>query len=148
MWSYLLVCFSKSPRRFLLIFFFPVYFTAMHLFGLNWQLQELDNQQAFENGGTGKTGSTQSSIVTALAADGEKQEPAFCSAASSLFGRWLPRCWSHFIFILWFGVKSLNQKKKVDSVTWSTLSFSVNNPECCFVSKLERWRQQTVDPVL
>lgn len=44
----------------------------MHLFGLNWQLQELDNQQAFENGGTGKTGTTQSSIVTALAADGEE----------------------------------------------------------------------------
>lgn len=44
----------------------------MHLFGLNWQLQELDNQQAFENGGAGKTGTTQSSIVTALAADGEE----------------------------------------------------------------------------
>lgn len=76
MCSYLLICFSKSPRRFFFIsfFFFPVYFTAMHLFGLNWQLQELDNQQAFENGGTGKTGTTQSSIVTALAADGEKTE--------------------------------------------------------------------------
>ena len=44
----------------------------MHLFGLNWQLQELDNQPAFENGGVGKTGPTQPSIVTALAADGEK----------------------------------------------------------------------------
>lgn len=51
---------------------FFVYFTAMHLFGLNWQLQELDNQPAFENGGVGKTGPTQSSIVTALAADGEE----------------------------------------------------------------------------
>lgn len=46
----------------------------MHLFGLNWQLQELDNQQAFENGGTGKSGTTQSGIVTALAADGEETE--------------------------------------------------------------------------
>ncbi|XP_035525860.1 teneurin-3 [Morone saxatilis] len=46
------------------------YCIAMHLFGLNWQLQELDNQPAFENGGAGKTGPTQSSIVTALAADG------------------------------------------------------------------------------
>ncbi|CAG04630.1 unnamed protein product, partial [Tetraodon nigroviridis] len=46
------------------------YCIAMHLFGLNWQLQELDNQQAFENGGTGKSGTTQSGIVTALAADG------------------------------------------------------------------------------
>lgn len=44
----------------------------MHLFGLNWQLQELDNQPAFENGGVGKTGPTQSSVVTALAADGEE----------------------------------------------------------------------------
>lgn len=44
----------------------------MHLFGLNWQLQELDSQPAFENGGVGKTGPTQSSIVTALAADGEE----------------------------------------------------------------------------
>lgn len=44
----------------------------MHLFGLNWQLQELDNQPAFENGGAGKSGPTQSSIVTALAADGEE----------------------------------------------------------------------------
>lgn len=51
---------------------FFVYFTAMHLFGLNWQLQELDNQPAFENGGAGKTGPTQLSIVTALAADGEE----------------------------------------------------------------------------
>lgn len=57
---------STSPRSFF------VYFTAMHLFGLNWQLQELDNQPAFENGGVGKTGPTQSSIVTALAADGEE----------------------------------------------------------------------------
>lgn len=46
----------------------------MHLFGLNWQLQELDNQQAFENGGTGKSGTTQTGIVTALAADGEETE--------------------------------------------------------------------------
>lgn len=46
----------------------------MHLFGLNWQLQELDNQQAFENGGTGKSGTTQSGIVTALAADGEETD--------------------------------------------------------------------------
>lgn len=45
----------------------------MHLFGLNWQLQELNNQVAFENGGAGKTGPTQSSAVTALAADGERQ---------------------------------------------------------------------------
>lgn len=44
----------------------------MQLFGLNWQLQELDNQPAFENGGVGKTGPTQTSIVTALAADGEE----------------------------------------------------------------------------
>lgn len=44
----------------------------MHLFGLNWQLQELDNQPAFENGGVGKTGPTQSSVGTALAADGEE----------------------------------------------------------------------------
>lgn len=44
----------------------------MHLFGLNWQLQELSNQVAFENGGAGKTGPTQSSAVTALAADGER----------------------------------------------------------------------------
>lgn len=44
----------------------------MHLFGLNWQLQEVDNQQAFENGGAGKTGPTQSGVVTALAADGER----------------------------------------------------------------------------
>lgn len=65
----------------------------MHLFGLNWQLQELDNQQAFENGGTGKTGTTQSSIVTALAADGEETGNgllqscivAVCSLAAALF---------------------------------------------------------------
>lgn len=65
----------------------------MHLFGLNWQLQELDNQQAFENGGTGKTGTTQSSIVTALAADGEETGTgllqscivAVCSLAVALF---------------------------------------------------------------
>lgn len=59
----------------------------MHLFGLNWQLQELDNQQAFENGGTGKTGTTQSSIVTALAADGEETGNgivAVCSLAAAL----------------------------------------------------------------
>ena len=64
----LLICLSisASPRSFF------VYFTAMHLFGLNWQLQELDNQPAFENGGVGKTGPTQPSIVTALAADGEE----------------------------------------------------------------------------
>lgn len=46
----------------------------MHLFGLNWQLQELDNQLAFENGAVGKMGPTQSSMVTALAADGEKKK--------------------------------------------------------------------------
>uniref|UniRef100_A0A8C6TVR1 Si:dkey-237h12.3 n=1 Tax=Neogobius melanostomus TaxID=47308 RepID=A0A8C6TVR1_9GOBI len=32
------------------------YCIAMHLFGLNWQLRELDSQPAFENGGVGKTG--------------------------------------------------------------------------------------------
>uniref|UniRef100_A0A8C6TY83 Si:dkey-237h12.3 n=1 Tax=Neogobius melanostomus TaxID=47308 RepID=A0A8C6TY83_9GOBI len=46
------------------------YCIAMHLFGLNWQLRELDSQPAFENGGVGKTGGpTQTSIVTALAVD-------------------------------------------------------------------------------
>ena len=62
------ICLSipTSPRS------VSVYLTAMHLFGLNWQLQELDNQPAFENGGVGKTGPTQSSVVTALAADGEE----------------------------------------------------------------------------
>lgn len=65
----LLICLSISRRPKQLFF---VYFTAMHLFGLNWQLQELDNQPAFENGGAGKTGPTQSSVVTALAADGEE----------------------------------------------------------------------------
>ncbi|MEQ2232144.1 Teneurin-3 [Ilyodon furcidens] len=49
------------------------YCIAMHLFGLNWQLQELENQPAFENGGVGKAGPTQSSVVTALAADGENK---------------------------------------------------------------------------
>lgn len=44
----------------------------MQLFGLNWQLQELDNQPAFENGAVGKTGPTQTSVVTALAADGKE----------------------------------------------------------------------------
>ena len=44
----------------------------MHLFGLNWQLRELKNQPAFENGGVGKTGPTQSSVVTVLSADGEE----------------------------------------------------------------------------
>lgn len=63
--------FQQSPRSFF------VYFTAMHLFGLNWQLQELDNQPAFENGGVGKTGPTQSSIVTALAADGEEIKSSY-----------------------------------------------------------------------
>ncbi|XP_061644643.1 teneurin-3 isoform X5 [Phyllopteryx taeniolatus] len=46
------------------------YCMAMHLFGLNWQLQELDSQPAFENGGVGKPGPSPSSAVTALAADG------------------------------------------------------------------------------
>lgn len=46
----------------------------MQLFGLNWQLQELDNQPAFENGAVGKTGPTQT-VVTALAADGEGVKP-------------------------------------------------------------------------
>ncbi|KAM8848733.1 teneurin-3 isoform 2-T2 [Synchiropus picturatus] len=46
------------------------YCIAMHLLGLNWQLQEVENQPAFENGGGGKNSPTQTSIVTALAADG------------------------------------------------------------------------------
>lgn len=70
-------CLCAAPGLFVFSFpeahacyFFPVYFAAMHLFGLNWQLQELDSQPAFENG-DGKTGATQSSIVTSLTADGE-----------------------------------------------------------------------------
>lgn len=54
----------------------------MQLFGLNWQLQELDNQPAFENGGVGKTGPTQTSVVTALAADGEEIRD-FCVVRST-----------------------------------------------------------------
>lgn len=62
--------FSQAHTQFFVLCFLCI-FTAMHLFGLNWQLQELDNQPAFENGGAGKTGPTHSSVVTALAADGE-----------------------------------------------------------------------------
>lgn len=57
----------------------------MHLFGLNWQLQELDNQPAFENGGVGKTGPTQSSIVTALAADGEEIKASYLNKSQINF---------------------------------------------------------------
>ncbi|XP_077464637.1 teneurin-3 isoform X2 [Stigmatopora argus] len=46
------------------------YCIAMHLFGLNWQLQELDSQPAFENGGVRKAVSTPSSAVMALTPDG------------------------------------------------------------------------------
>lgn len=81
-WSFVLKwldCFCATIWLFVYLFlqahaviYFFVYFTAMHLFGLNWQLQELDNQPAFENGGVGKTGPTQSSVGTALSADGEE----------------------------------------------------------------------------
>uniref|UniRef100_A0AAV2MJ74 Teneurin N-terminal domain-containing protein n=1 Tax=Knipowitschia caucasica TaxID=637954 RepID=A0AAV2MJ74_KNICA len=46
------------------------YCIAMHLFGLNWQLREVENQPAFENGAAAKAGGpTQTSVVTALAVD-------------------------------------------------------------------------------
>lgn len=89
--------FPSVSRRPTLIHFFLVYFTAMQLFGLNWQLQELDNQPAFENGGVGKTGPTQTSIVTALAADGE-QIRDFCEVRSPA------KIWMHdfnpFVFVV------------------------------------------------
>lgn len=67
----------------------------MHLFGLNWQLQELDNQPAFENGGVGKTGPTQSSIVTALAADGEEIKALYLNKSLTNFEYCLLFCWRH-----------------------------------------------------
>lgn len=54
---------------------FSVNFTAMHLFGLNWQLQEAESQPAFENGG-GKAVPTQPSLVTALSAESGKDKNA------------------------------------------------------------------------
>ncbi|XP_019901680.3 teneurin-3 isoform X3 [Esox lucius] len=47
------------------------YCIAMHLFGLNWQLQESKNQPTFENGGV-KTLPTPPSLGTALSADYSK----------------------------------------------------------------------------
>ncbi|CDQ66151.1 unnamed protein product [Oncorhynchus mykiss] len=44
------------------------YCIAMHFFGLNWQLQETENQPAFENGEV-KALPTQPSILTVLSAD-------------------------------------------------------------------------------
>ncbi|XP_014067422.2 teneurin-3 isoform X8 [Salmo salar] len=44
------------------------YCIAMHFFGLNWQLQETENQPTFENGGV-KTLPTQPNILTPLSAD-------------------------------------------------------------------------------
>ena len=47
--------------------------TAMHLLGLNWQLQEMENPPAFENG-AGQPRPTMQSVVTALSADSGKED--------------------------------------------------------------------------
>ncbi|KAL0974317.1 hypothetical protein UPYG_G00218740 [Umbra pygmaea] len=54
-----------------LLSIFLCYCIAMHLFGLNWQLQEMKSQPTFENGGV-KALPTQPSLVTALSADYSK----------------------------------------------------------------------------
>lgn len=78
-----------------------VHFTAMHFFGLNWQLQETENKPAVENGG-GNALTTQPSIVTVLSADyGKDLSPLPTS---------LPTCYicrlhlgkEHTIFLIMF----------------------------------------------
>lgn len=128
MWSYLLICFSKSPRRFLF---------KKNIFSLciSQQCTFLASIGSFKSWTTSKRLKME-----------ELGRRGPLSRAS--WPRWLqmvrnrkrpsaelhPRCLfngcgvfffflSHFIFIFWFGVKSLNQKKLIQSP----------NPHCAFV---------------
>lgn len=111
MWSYLLICLSKSPRRFLLIFFLPCVFHSNAPF---WP--QLAASRVGQPASIWKWRNWEDRDHSVEHRDragcrwwGNRKRPS----ASSLFVHWLRRCFSHLIFIFWFGAKSLNQKTKL-----------------------------------
>lgn len=126
MCSYLPICFSKSPRRFLFIYFLSCVFHSNAPFrpqlaasGVgqpasvwkwrNWEVRDHSVGHRDCTGcrwwGNRKPTSARHRCTTSL-----------------LFMHWLQHCFrSHFVFIFWFEEKCLNQNTKLFEIPWLTL---------------------------